>query len=41
MSGCNKVVPDEVLIESAEHRIHRRFRVFLQMGLIFHAELSS
>lgn len=41
MSGCSKVVPDEVLIESAEHRIHRRFKVFFQMELIFHTELSS
>lgn len=41
MSGCNKVVLDEVLIESAEHRIHRRFRVFLQVELVFHTELSS
>ncbi len=41
MSGCNKVVPNEVLIESAEHRIHRRFKVFLQVELIFYTELSS
>lgn len=41
MSGCSKVVSDEVLIESAKHRIHRCFKAFFQMELIFHTELSS